>query len=455
MAMIKMTFQTIMHTLDHSMKTYILSCFVAALAVMVALPVHAQQPRAGIAAIVNDQIITNGDVDSRVSLALQGARMKPDAQMLEQIRNQALQALIEEQIRLSEAKNLNVKVDPKELDGAFATLAAQNNLTAEQFKQLLSKDPKALASLQRQLETQIAWGSVVRRKLRPQINVSDTDIENYLAEQDRNKGKTEYEIAEIFLRVQNPQDEAGALKVAQNMIEQMRGGKQRFSVLAKQFSQGSEASKGGLVGWMTEGRLDPAVENALKPLKLGDVTDPIKMSDGYRIVFLKDKRKILSTEEENLKIQIKQLFMPAPAQAPPAYLNQAFAQVKQWQTQAVDCQSMQNLIKENPSPISKDLGMVRIVDLPAPVAAVVKDAPTGKIQEPLRGADGFLLVMVCGRQTEVEKEAVRDAAANVIGTERLNRLQRRYFRDLKDAAYVDIKTSAPAPAAAKPAPAKK
>jgi peptidyl-prolyl cis-trans isomerase SurA len=441
------------HTGHTKMKLHLSFAFLVAL-LCGFMPAQSEAARAGIAAIVNDQVITNSDIDARVSLALQGAQIKPDKQVLEQIRGQALQALIEEQIRLTEAKNSNVKVDPKEIDAAFATLASQNNLTPDQFNKILSKDPQALASLRRQLETQAAWGGVVRRKLRPQVNVSDTDIENYLAEQERNTGKTEYEIAEIFLRVQNPSDDAGALKLARDMVKQMRDKKQRFSVLAKQFSQGSEASKGGLIGWVTEGRLDRALDEALKPMKLGDVTDPIKMSDGYHILFLKDKRRILSLTEQNAKIQIKQLFMPAPAQAPPAYLNQAFAQVKQWQAQAKDCQSMQNLIKNNPSPVSKDLGMVRLVDLPRPVMDLTKDAPTGKVQEPLRGADGFLLVMVCGRQSDVDQEALRDAAANEIGSERLNRLQRRYFRDVKDAAFIDIRTAAPAPTSPSPAPKK-
>lgn len=425
-----------------------IACLLAVLCSLFA-PSPSIAARAGIAAIVNDQVITNSDVDARVNLALQGAQIKPDKHILQQIRTQALQALIEEQIRLTEAKNANVKVDPKEIEGAFATLAAQNNMTAEQFQKILSRDPAALNSLRRQLETQIAWGGVVRRKLRPQINVSDTDIDNYLAEQERNTGKTEYEIAEIFLRAQNPAEEAGALKLARDMVKQMREKKQRFSVLAKQFSQGSEASKGGLIGWVTEGSLDRALDEALKTMKLGDVTDPIKLADGYHILFLKDKRRILSLSEQNAKVQVKQLFMPAPAHAPPAYLSQAFAQVKQWQAQATDCQSMQNLIKENPSPISKDLGMVRLVDLPRPVMDVVKDAPIGKVQDPLRGADGFLLVMVCGRQTDIDQEALRDAAANEIGNERLNRLQRRYFRDLKDAAYIDIRMATPEAAAKK------
>ena len=405
-----------------------------------AMPALAQS-RAGIAAIVNEDIITNSDVDARANLAIQGGRLRPDANVLKQLRSQALDALIEEQIRLSEAKKANIKIDDKEIDDGFAKLAAQNNLTADQFKQILNKQPGNLASLRHQIEAQIAWGQIVKRKLRPQVNVSDTEIDNYLAEQDKNKGKVEYEVADIFLPAHNPQEEASALKLAQEIITQMREKGQRFSVLARQFSQGSEASKGGLLGWVRQGTLDPELDKVLAVMPVNEASTPVKAADGYHVLFLKGKREIQSLAEQSRKVQIKQVFSPAPPQAPPQYVQQSFEQIKKWQAQAVDCTAMQNIIKANPSPLSKDLGMMQLSDLPPPVLAAVQNAPIGKIQEPLRAADGFLLLMVCGREDQVDNEAVRDAAANIIGSERLNRLQRRYFRDLKDAAYIDRKDS--------------
>lgn len=400
---------------------------------------HAQS-NAGIAAVVNDNVITNSDVKARVDLAIHGSKIQPDAAVRQQMERQALQALIEEQIRMSEAKRLNIDIDDKEIEEGIDKIATQNNIPPETFRKILDQRPGIAKSLRDQIRVQVAWGKLVRQKLRQQVTVTDNDIDVYLAEQAKQTGKTEYEIAEILLPFQDDASEAGALKLAQQMVADLHAKKQRFSVLAKQFSQGAEASKGGLLGWVTEGRLDPALDSALTNLPIGQATDPIKANGAYHILFMKDRRKIMSLAESSQKLQIKQVFTPAPPQAPPQYVEQSFKQIKEWQAQATDCMAMQKIITANPSPMSRDLGMVALAELPPPVAAVVKDAETGKALEPLRASDGFLLLMVCGREdNSANPEAVRDTAANIIGSERLNRLQRRYFRDLKDAAYIDIK----------------
>jgi peptidyl-prolyl cis-trans isomerase SurA len=417
----------------------VFSRFYLFLFVLICAPYMAcAQNSAGIAAIINDNIITMSDVKARVSLVLQGARAEPPPNVRKELEQQALQTLIEEQIRMTEVKRLNIDVTDQDIDEGIAKLAAQNNIPPDEFKEILQQKPDVYRSLRDQIRTQAGWGKLVRQKLRPQIIVSDADIDTYLNEQKKQIGKMEYEVAEILLPYEAA-NEKQIFNLAQQILGELHSRKQRFSTLAKQFSQGAEASKGGLLGWVKAGQLEKSLDDALPKLALGDATNPIKAGGAYHILYLKDKREVMSLQQSSRKLQIKQLFSPAPPQAPDNYVQASFARVKEWQTQATDCMAMQRLITANPSPMSRDLGMVALSDLPPPVAAIVKDAPTGKVLEPVHAADGFLLMMVCGRDDTVNEEAVRDAAANILGSERLNRLQKRYFRDLKDAAYVDNK----------------
>ncbi len=400
---------------------------------------HAENGAGGIAAIVNDTVVTNSDVNARVNLIVQGARAQPDAATRKQLSQQTLQSLIEEQIRMSEVKKQDIAVDDAEIDDGIDKLAAQNNIPPDKFRMLLQQVPGNLETLRNQIRVQAGWGKLVRQKLRPQVTVTDTDIDTYLSEQKKQTGKTEYELAEILLPYHDTVSENAMRALTQKIIVEMQTKHTRFSVLAKQFSQGAEANKGGLLGFVKEGQFDAALEQAAKAMNIGDVSPPVKTASAYHVLYLKNKRQIMSLEESSKKLQIKQLFIPAPPQAPDDYVQQAYGQMKQWQSQATDCIAMQKIITANPSPMSRDLGMMSLSDMPQPVAALVKDAPTGKALDPLRAADGFLLLMVCGHDDAAGGEAVRDAAANIIGSERLNRLQRRYFRDLKDAAYIDIK----------------
>jgi len=396
-------------------------------------PAMAQKAQMGIAAVVNEDIITSSEVDGRYALAVHGAHMQPDEETRKQIRKQALDSLIDEQIRLQEAKKQDVMPEDKEVDEAFGKLAEQNGLTADQFKKVVQQTPNQYESLRRQLTTQIAWGNVVRKKIRPQVNITENDINNALAEQEKNPAKVEYEVAEIFMK--NTDDN---MKLAQQLVSELRSGKQRFSVAAHQFSQGLEASKGGLLGWIPENRLEPVLNDAIKNTPPGQISDPIVSPRGLHIFLVRQKRDVLPAKESSQRLSIKQLVVPLPPEVPQDIEAKAHAQAKFFQSQVHDCASADEAIKKIHHPLSKDLGQVRLADLPASAMNVVKDIPIGQPTDPIRAKDGYVVFVVCGRE-DTPEESIRDDVANTLGTDRLNRLQFRYYRDLRSAAYVDIK----------------
>jgi peptidyl-prolyl cis-trans isomerase SurA len=391
------------------------------------------QSQLGIAAVVNDDIITTRDVDGRILLAIQGSGIQPTPDVLKEMSRQATEALIDEHIRLQEASRLGVTPKNEEVDEAFAKLAAQNNLEAEQFKKMLQQKPGMYDSLRQQLKTQLAWKNVVRKKVRPQVNVTENDINAYIKEKEKNPAKVEFQVAEIFLKNTDANQ-----KLATQIVSELRSGKKRFSVLAKQFSQGLEASKGGLLGWIPERSLEPVLDNAIKATKPGEISDAVVSQRGIHILLVREKRDILSTKTASQRLKLKQVVVPLPPKVPPEIEAKALQQSKLWQAEAKDCTAMDALIKKINSPVSRDIGAVRLADLPPAAVNAVKDLPDNKAADPIRANDGYVVFMVCGRE-ENSEEAMRDDVANMIGTERLNRLQSRYYRDLRSAAYVDFK----------------
>ena len=335
---------------------------------------------------------------------------------------------------MQEAGRLESTPDDKEVDEGFAKLAEQNNLQPEQFKKVLSARPGVYESLRQQIKTQIAWGNVIKRKIRPKVNVTEEDINAYLAEKAKNPAKVEYQIAEIFLR---NTDANKAL--AQQIVKDLRSGKQRFSAVARQFSQGLEASKGGLLGWLAEGALEDSLNTAIKATPIGQITDPVTSSRGLHILLIRERRDVLPTQQASQRLRLKQVVVPLPPkELPPKMQKQAEAQIQFFQTEAKDCAAMDAMIKKINHPMSRDNGMVRLGNLPAPIVQAVKDLQENKVSAPVRAGDGLAIFMVCGRESDAE-QTVRDDAANAIGNERLNRLQERYYRDLRSAAYVDIR----------------
>lgn len=404
------------------------------LIILITLPFSVQaQNKVGIAAIVNDTIITTSDVMGRINLGLQGSNLKPDPKIMKEFEKQALEALIDEEIRLSEARRLGITPTEEEVNESFVNLAKQNGRTPEEFKKILQRFDGVHSSLIHQLKTQIAWNNVIRRKIRPQIKVSEDDIDANIAEQNKSPAKIEYQIAEIFLR----NTEANK-KLADQLVKELRSGKQRFSVVAKQFSQGLEASKGGLIGWVRQGALEEQLNSAISITQIGQITDVITTLRGLHILLIRERRDVLPLDQSSLRLNLKQITLPVPIQAPQEYKNQALAFARELTVTTKDCKAMDKAISKMNNPASKDLGEVRLGDLSPAVIREVKSLQVNQITQPIITGDAILLFMVCGRNSAVE-ETIRNDIANQIGTERLNRMQQRYYRDLRSAAYVDIK----------------
>lgn len=412
------------------MKTFLCAFLFCAL---IAHPVFAQS-KMGIAAIVNSDIITSADVDGRFNMAIKGANIQPNADETKALRQQALDALIDEQIRIQEATRLGATPTPEEIQDAFTKLAQQNRSDPQQFKEVLQQVPGLYESLIHQIKAQISWSNVIKKKIRPQITITESDITSYMEEKAKNPAKVEYNVAEIFMK-----NNDNNLKLSRQLVVELRNGKSRFPVIARQFSEGLEASKGGLLGWIPENSLEPILNNSLKNAKPNEIIGPIVSPRGLHILILREKRDVLDIKAGSARIHLKQMLMPLPEDVPDEILQKALVQARFLQGEAKDCKTMDEVLKKINSQTSRDMGEVKLSDLPSAVVPIIKDLPIGKISAPIRTNDSLGMYMVCGRNEENAESNIRDDVGNTIGTERLNRLQYRYYRDLRAAAYVDIK----------------
>ncbi|MBU0800946.1 MAG: peptidylprolyl isomerase [Alphaproteobacteria bacterium] len=276
------------------MKKMIIS-MVMALAVVVSLgfAAPAQATGAGtdgIAAVVNDEPILMSAVADRMKLLMISSGMPNNDETRAKIRPQVVNILIDEALRLQEAKEQDVVVDEAAIDEGFASIAAQNNMDAEKFKAVLKNSNINIKTLREQIRSQVAWSRVVQEKLSNQVEVSEFDVETAMETLRANVGKSEYLAAEIFLPVDSPSEEGNVKQLAERLAQQLKGGDVRFSAIAGQFSQAAGASKGGDLGWVQQGQLAPELEAALVGLQEGEITPPLRSLTGYHILLLRGKR---------------------------------------------------------------------------------------------------------------------------------------------------------------------
>src|SRR5262249_25039135 len=134
-------------------------------------------------------------------------------------------------------------------------------------------------TFRQQIRAELGWIKVIARRIRPQVTISDDQIDEAMAEIKATANQPEYLLAEIFLSVDSPAQDAEVKQSAERLVQKLRTGA-GSAAAARQVSQSSTAAGGGDLGWVRAGQLDRALEAALPNLKKGDISDPIRSNGG-------------------------------------------------------------------------------------------------------------------------------------------------------------------------------
>lgn len=264
--------------------------------VMMLMSVSAMAARTyEIAATVNEDAVSQSDVDQRMALFFASSGMRPTEENIEKARPQVLDVLIEEQLKFQEAARQNLSVTDEEIDEAFSTLSKQNNLEPDQFEQALASQGIPKSTMLSQIKSQVAWTKIVTNYLRPQVNVTENDVESKKERLRANLGMPEYQSAEIFLPVTKNEDEEKIRELASKLISEIQNGNAPFGLVAAQFSKSASAKQGGQMGWVSENDVPKEIALVLKSLKQGEISTPVRGLSGFHILTVLDTR--LTTEE--------------------------------------------------------------------------------------------------------------------------------------------------------------
>lgn len=388
-----------------------------------------------IAAVVNDDVVSLLDLKARMRLVLATSGMPDTPEMQERMAPQVMRSLIDERLQLQEAERVGIAVPEEAIDQGLEELASKNNMTYPQLEQLFKRMNVPMATLRQRVHAQMVWSGVVQQRLGERMNISDAAIDEELALLRSQLNLPQNRVAEIYLSVDNPADEAEIRTNAERLYEQLKRGA-NFQAVARQFSQASTAAAGGDVGWIPQGHLDPEVEAVLADMKPGQVAPPIRITGGYLIVLLIDRRQgggRRGTEE------VYALFQQAVPFSVAGGRGKAEALARRLGDEAADCAALGEMAAEAGLPPGRESPMIRLQDLPPPLAEKVKPLGTGQDTGPLPTNGAFLLVMVCQRATTEAGLPTREEVANSLRQERVERASQRLLRDLRRNAFVDIR----------------
>jgi peptidyl-prolyl cis-trans isomerase SurA len=391
-----------------------------------------------IAAVVNDEVISVHDLNNRLSLLIATSNLENRPETRRRLGPEVLRMLIDDVLKLQEAKRLNVVVGREDIDRALDRIEVQSNLPQGKLRDALANSGVNLSTLIDQVEVEIAWVKAVTRLERGRIDIGDDEIDYELARIQQNAGNPEFRVGEIFLPVDDPANEAEVRQQAERLAQQTRGGAS-FPSLARNFSQGASAAVGGDLGWVRRGQLGAELDAALQRLQPGQVSDPIRTTSGFHLLALRERRVAEGVAGSNVKVSLHQLYLPVSPDASPADVRARMEEAQELSEPAQSCADLQALNREGAPPLSGSLGEAEVNQLPPEIRKVVLPLEAGQKSAPFRSGNGVIVLMVCDRQGEDVSLRQREMIRRALEEERLGAAAQRYLRDLRRAAFVDIR----------------
>ncbi len=393
-----------------------------------------------IVAIVNDDVISSWDVRQRVNLVLSSSQIKVTDDLVQRVQGQVIRNLIDEKLQLQEGERFEVELEAGEIDEEIGRMARQNNMSVAQFENALTSSGVKMSTVRDQLKAELIWAKIVRGRMMQRVNVTDSEIDYAYNEAIARIEEPEYLVSEIYFDVDDSVQEQEVRANANQIQQQARNGVP-FPSLAQQFSQSITAARGGDLGWIRADSLDPAAAAELKKMTKFEVSRPIRTSDGYVILGLRDKRRLGGPDPLQSTVSLKQVFIPVAPEAPESEKRQVFGKAEQMRSQISGCNSLKAVARDTGA-IAVDEAMTRVVsELPGPIGTAVASLAAGQSSRPVASQAGIHVFVVCSRK-DVERNVeppTKDGVADHLFNQQLAMQAQRYIRDLRSDATIEIR----------------
>ncbi|MBB5985544.1 peptidylprolyl isomerase [Sphingobium lignivorans] len=386
-------------------------------------------------ALVNGEVITETDIEQRLALVVLANGGKVSAEETDRLRLQVLRNLIDETLQIQEAAAKDIRVPKAELDENFARVAANFRYSPEGFAKYLSEHGSSERSIKRQIEGEVAWNRLLRREVQPFVNVSEDEVTAIMDRLKASKGKDEFHVGEIYLSA-TPETTQQVQANGEQIMEQIRKGGS-FQAYARQYSEASTAAVGGDLGWVRPAQLPDALASAVQQLEVGQVVGPIPIPGGFSILYLVDKRQVLTADPRDSVLSLKQLAIDFPPGTTPAQAQQKANAFGEALSKLQGCGAVSELAKGLGATVVENDIVAR--NLPPQLQSVLLAMQVGEATPPFGSAtEGVRALILCGRDDPQDAGSPSfDQIMSQMEEDRVNKRARTYLRDLRRDAVID------------------
>lgn len=401
-----------------------------------------------IVAVVNTDVITRRELDTRVQAAVATlARQQitpPDQKTLER---QVLERMIVEKTQLQEAAQSGIRIDDMQLDRAISRIAEQNNVSVSQMRDQIERDGLPFSVYREDLRQEVTLLRLRERAVDSQIQISEPEIDAYLAEQ-HEAAPAELTLSQILVRVPEGSSSdmvARLRRKAEDLLGQARGGAD-FARLAAASSDGEEALRGGDLGTRPSDRWPSMFVDAVAQLSPGGISEIVQSGNGFHIIKLVDRKTasggagaaampVQQTHARHILIRTTAVLTAEQARDRLVNIRQ---RIVQGGSSFADMARQYS--NDASAPQGGDLGWLSPQETVPEFERAMDALQPGQVSEPVQSPFGWHLIQVIERRTQdVGRERQRSEARQTLFQRKLDQAYEDWARELRDKAYVEIR----------------
>lgn len=397
-----------------------------------------------IVAVVNDEVITQNDLNERLAVVIgnlqkQGTQLPPQETLTKQLVERMVNDLVQAQL----AKETGIKIDDPTLDRTIQRIAEENNLQLPAFRELLEKDGVRWSRFREDIRQELMVSKLRERDVEGSVVVTEAEVDNQLALEAREQTTdTEFRLAHILVLVPEQANAAqieARRKRALQALGELRKGSD-FAQISATYSDAPDALQGGNLGWRSAARLPAIFSEAINALKEGEVSDILRSANGFHIVKLLEKRGrnsqsgVIQTRARHILLRTKDTLTDDEA-------KERLSRLRERITTGADFAELARVHSEDSSAQKGgDLGWLSPGDTVAEFERTLNSLRDGEVSLPIQTQFGWHLVQVMERRSEAMSDDRRRALARqTLRQRKSDEAYQDWLRQQRDRAFVELR----------------
>ncbi len=404
----------------------------------------AYSPLDRIVAVVNEDVIMKSELENKIytineKMKEQGLNTPPESILKRQVLNN----LIQNRIQLQLATRIGIKVNDENLNRTISNIAAESQVTLEQFREILEKDGYNYEQFREDIRNEIALTQLRKRQVTNRIIVSEKEIDNFLTnDNSQSIFQTEMRLSHILFSLSDTATEdeiTQTEQMASKVRDELLTGAD-FAKIASTVSDGGNAKAGGDLGWRKIDDIPTLFTDYIPDMKVGDISELIRSPSGFHIIKISDLKDmeeniVEQTHARHILVKINELRTDEQA-------NEKLIQLK---LRIDNGDDFGLLAKGNSDDAMSaidngDLGWSIPGELVLEFQRVLDELEINETSEPFKSRFGWHITQVLGRRNHDNTESIKRARARkVIGDRKLNEALQNWNRELLDEAYIEYR----------------